>query len=318
MPDDTATQPTLSPDDPKVLRGVPIFQALSDEEVGKILVSDDCFPKKYPPGRLVIREGEIGDCMFVELGGAVEVLVKKSHSSKVGVVAVLHQGDFFGEEALLPWRDGRRNASVRTVGNSLMLHIGKRHVLYGLQKGIQSLCASKVFGTSMDSLSDLMAPREEDVMVEDHILNPLKDTALETMRSCRIFQSLSEKEMENYKGWTRTEDFRMGDYIIREGEPGRYLYLLLKGRVAALYCDSSDKLHVLATLKEGQYFGEQALMPGSNKRSNSYVRAETDCEVLKVTVKTFNVILRRDQALFTSLKKFGDKQRLALRKLSQA
>lgn len=321
MSDNTATQPPLNAEDPRCLRDVPIFQALSEKELEKILRSEDCFLKQYAAQATVIQEGEIGDCMFVILGGAVEVLVKKSHGRGVGVAAVLHRGDFFGEEAMMPWKDGRRNASVRTIQSTQLLHVNKRHVLYGLQKGIQNLCASKVFGTSLDSLSSIMSDGQMNsggaVMEQDFLEVPKADPVLDILKASRIFKSLSDKEVKAYKSWSKTETYKMGQYIMREGDPGRYLHLMIKGTVTVLYSDRSDKLHVLATLKKGQYFGEQALLPGGNKRANAYVRSETDCAILKISVKTFNTIMRRDQLLFASLKKSGVSQRNTLRKLSQ-
>lgn len=315
---DNTTQLPLDAEDPRTLRSVPVFQALSDEELKEILLSEDCFLKQYAAQATVIQEGEIGNCMFIILGGAVEVLIKKSHGRGMGVAAVLHRGDFFGEEAMMPWKDGRRNASVRTVQQTKLLHINKRHVLRGLQKGIQNLCASKVFGTSLDSLSVLMDGNQAGGggMEESFVEVPRADPVQDMLKASRIFKSLSDKEVKAYKNWSKTEQVRMGQYIVREGDPGRYLYLLLKGTVRVLYTDHNDKLHVLATLKKGQYFGEQALLPGGNKRANAYVRSETDCTILKISVKTFNIIMRRDQLLFASLKKFGASQRNTLKKLS--
>jgi hypothetical protein len=62
--------------------------------------------KFYAPGHTIINTGEIGDEMFIIGHGKVDIILQDG-----GVIATLHQGQFFGEQALL--EHTTRNANVR-------------------------------------------------------------------------------------------------------------------------------------------------------------------------------------------------------------
>jgi CRP-like cAMP-binding protein len=68
-------------------------------------------PVKYRSGEVILTEGTPGDVMYLIEWGRVEVLSKTDGRSRI--LAVLGEGDFFGEMALLT--SGSRSATVRAV-----------------------------------------------------------------------------------------------------------------------------------------------------------------------------------------------------------
>jgi CRP/FNR family transcriptional regulator, cyclic AMP receptor protein len=83
-----------------------------------------------------------------------------------------------------------------------------------------------------------------------------------------------------------TEELRRGagEVVIREGEPGESLYLLVEGRVAVLKGDSQ-----VAELGEREVFGEMALLdPGPRSAT---VRAKTDVTLLTIRSEDFGDIM---------------------------
>ena len=78
--------------------------------------------RDFEPGAVIVREGEIGDCMYFVQSGIVEVEREGS-----GVVARLSTGDFFGEMALLS--NEPRNATVRAVTQTRTALLGKKNFL---------------------------------------------------------------------------------------------------------------------------------------------------------------------------------------------
>lgn len=88
----------------KLIRNLPVFKFCSQaclKEVASALEQ-----KFYGPGDTIIRIGEIGDEMFVIGHGVVDVILEDG-----SIVAQLHEGQFFGEAALL--KETTRNANVR-------------------------------------------------------------------------------------------------------------------------------------------------------------------------------------------------------------
>ena len=77
--------------------------------------------KLYQDGEIIIRQGEVGNCMYVIQEGKVDVLIESD--GKEVRIAVREQGDFIGEMAIFE-RDVR-SATVRAVGPARVLTIDK-------------------------------------------------------------------------------------------------------------------------------------------------------------------------------------------------
>ncbi|MGD0677358.1 MAG: FAD-dependent oxidoreductase [Polyangiaceae bacterium] len=72
----------------------------------------------FEPGDEVFHEGDMGDRVYIVIGGRVEVLRDGRQ------VAILGRGDFFGETAIL--KDKRRNATIRCLDPLDLLALPKR------------------------------------------------------------------------------------------------------------------------------------------------------------------------------------------------
>jgi CRP-like cAMP-binding protein len=86
--------------------------------------------RAYRDGELIVREGEVGDCMYVIQSGAVEVVQDVGpHEVRL---AVLEEGDFFGEMAIFERQT--RSATVRARGDANVLTVDKRTLLRRFQE----------------------------------------------------------------------------------------------------------------------------------------------------------------------------------------
>ena len=81
--------------------------------------------KVYEDGEIIIKQGEVGDCMYVIQEGKVEVLIEKD--GKEVQLAVRKEGDFIGEMAIFE-RDVR-SATIRALGQVRLLTIDKKNFL---------------------------------------------------------------------------------------------------------------------------------------------------------------------------------------------
>jgi ATP-binding cassette subfamily B protein len=75
------------------------------------LLANRFVSERLPEGREVFHEGDPGEKFYVIARGTVEMLRKRDGESRR--VETLHDGDFFGEIALL--KDQPRNATIRTT-----------------------------------------------------------------------------------------------------------------------------------------------------------------------------------------------------------
>ena len=107
---------------PERLKDYPLLSQLDPAalaELAALFVSES-----YPAGQSVVVQGETGDRFHLIARGRVEVLREKPDGPP-DRVAVLGDGDYFGEIALL--RRVPRTATVRTLAPTLLLSLRDRH-----------------------------------------------------------------------------------------------------------------------------------------------------------------------------------------------
>jgi NADH:ubiquinone reductase (H+-translocating) len=77
----------------------------------------------FEPGQLVMRQGDLGDRMYIIIAGEAEI-VHTAEGEQERVLAKVGAGEYLGEVALL--KQSRRNASVRCVSPMDVLSVPKR------------------------------------------------------------------------------------------------------------------------------------------------------------------------------------------------
>lgn len=87
------------------------------------------------------------------------------------------------------------------------------------------------------------------------------------------------------------ERFSDGDIIVREGDLGREMYVIRRGRVEVTRLHDGRNV-VLATLERGSFFGEMSLLEGEPRSAT--VRAKGDTELLVIEPGTLLLKIRRD------------------------
>jgi CRP-like cAMP-binding protein len=86
--------------------------------------------KTYRPGEIIVKQGEIGDCMYVIQDGDVDVL--KEENGAQTVVDTMHTGDIFGEMAIIDHTV--RSSTVRASTAVRILTIDKKTFIRRVQE----------------------------------------------------------------------------------------------------------------------------------------------------------------------------------------
>jgi CRP-like cAMP-binding protein len=81
--------------------------------------------KIYQDGEIIIRQGDIGDCMYVIQAGQVEVLMEQDGDEVQ--LAVRGQGDMIGEMAI--FEKERRSSTVRARGTVRLLTVDEKNLM---------------------------------------------------------------------------------------------------------------------------------------------------------------------------------------------
>ncbi len=85
-------------------------------------VSEEVFKRygrTYQPGDMIVREGDVGDAMFIIQKG--EVRIHKRIRDRETTLAVLKAGDFFGEMAIIDREPRSATATAATEAKVLVL-----------------------------------------------------------------------------------------------------------------------------------------------------------------------------------------------------
>lgn len=104
-----------------------------------------------------------------------------------------------------------------------------------------------------------------------------------------VFASLPPANIQSLLGKFNRIQVKRGEAIVKQGDPGDYYYLIESGRckVSRLVAGSSMQL---AELKEGNAFGEEALVADTAR--NATVIMKTDGVLLRLSKDDFNELLR--------------------------
>ena len=92
----------------------------------------------------------------------------------------------------------------------------------------------------------------------------------------------------------QSKSYRDGEYVVREGEAGDSMYLVISGEVEVVR-QSAGRECYLAVLGAGQFFGEMALI--DEEPRNASVRALGQTEVLPLDRANFLAQMQEDSSL---------------------
>ncbi len=102
-------------------RHLKVFQKVPLENVQQAF--ERMVERQYASGEAVVTQGERGDSYYVILSGEAEVWRTDPLTDETERVAVLSDGDAFGEESLL--QEGSRNATIRMISPGRLLVLSK-------------------------------------------------------------------------------------------------------------------------------------------------------------------------------------------------
>jgi CRP-like cAMP-binding protein len=86
--------------------------------------------KIYQDGEVIIKQGEVGSCMYVIQEGRVEVVLEDG--DELVQLAVRREGEFFGEMAI--FEHEVRMATVRALGKARVLTVDEKNFLRRVHK----------------------------------------------------------------------------------------------------------------------------------------------------------------------------------------
>ncbi|GHG48718.1 family 2B encapsulin nanocompartment shell protein [Streptomyces griseocarneus] len=101
-------------------------------------------------------------------------------------------------------------------------------------------------------------------------------------------------------------EYAAGDTLVEEGQPANHVFLIAHGKLTKTGTGKYGDETVLATLADGDYFGEQVPLEPDGTW-NFTVRAVTRCTVLALPLQAFQELAERSESLRTHVADFASR-----------
>ena len=215
-----------------------------------------------PAGTLIIEQGTPPDAFYFLKKGEVEV-TKVTRLGQTAKISVVSSGQGFGEVALLTC--SHRGSSVRAKTGVILGKLSK--------KDFEDIIMVDSAFTSM------LVKKIQDYSVYNRMKTYQPFALLEPEKMLALTERLIEKS------------FRPGESIITQGEKGDFYYIIKSGSVAILVKQKEvQEPWQVAVLRDGESFGEEALI--RDYRRNATAQALTETTVLALAKTDFDRILK--------------------------
>ena len=100
-----------------------------------------------------------------------------------------------------------------------------------------------------------------------------------------VFTGLPRQQQLGFTGELQPVNVSAGDVIVRQGAPADKIFIIVKGEVAVEREEPDGRLVELETLRDGQFFGELAILRDTPREATA--TAKTDVTLLALRRDTF-------------------------------
>jgi CRP-like cAMP-binding protein len=100
--------------------------------------------------------------------------------------------------------------------------------------------------------------------------------AVEGLRSCPLFRECDEESLRAVVGRLRQRHFRRNEVIFHQGDPGDSLHVISSGAVKIVLPSAEGGEAIIATLRDGDFFGELALLDGQPRSATATAAEPTE------------------------------------------
>ena len=203
---------------------IPLFSDLEPNPFRELI--ERCPLREFGAGDQVFEQGAQGNSFFVICAGSVRVIREAPDGPKE--VAVLPEGSFFGEMAILS--DAPRTATVLSASDETQL-----------------LEISAPLLKELSGRYPQMAQALKKFCRQRLLANVMNGSAL--------FRPFTKQERRQLIELFKASEVPAGSVILRSGELSEGLYVVLSGQV-----EVRKGTEVVARLREGELFGEMSLL----------------------------------------------------------
>ena len=216
-----------------------------------------------PAGKLLFKQGDMDKQKVYVLEGEVTL------TAATGEVTVVKGGTPVGKHPIANQQPRKHNAIAKTPAKIVRVDTDLLDILL-----------------TWDQLSGIEVG---EISVDTEQGNEGGDWMTRILQS-RAFLQVPAANIQAMFMRIQEVPVQAGDVIIKQGDDGDYYYIIKHGRCKVTRTSKSNTQLTLATLKDGDAFGEEALL--SDAKRNANIIMETDGSLMRLSKEDFNSLLK--------------------------
>jgi len=123
--------------------------------------------------------------------------------------------------------------------------------------------------------------------------------AVTALAKCPLFAHASASTLQSVAGSLRRRRFRRNEVIFHQGDPGDSLHIVANGAVKIILPSAEGEEAIIATLREGDFFGELSLLDGAPRSATAAALEPSETMVLPRSI--FRQLMQDDPGLRDAL-----------------
>ena len=178
------------------------------------------------------------------------------------------------------------NARALVDGHEVMRYgpescFGELALIYNSPRAasVEAITACKLWALDLKTFRVILATTSSAKMV----------SRCEFLKKCAFLDPLNNEQIGKLAGALETISYEPNQFIIRQGEAGTSFFIIEDGAVKCTQIKASGREVELLQLKNGEYFGEMALMLNETRHANVIAISQVKC--LTLDREKFNLLL---------------------------
>jgi len=263
------------------LKGIPLLGNLSDHDISRIC--NTLQKKEFQRGEHLMKEGDTGDHFYIITKGQCKVTIGVDGDfENQKEVATLNANDYCGEQALID--ACTRSATVTAIMHTICFEMDRRT----FQATVGQKCTFVKRAAVCTNDDDA-----EEEKIDAHLFEKSKEKTawmIECIKKNSLFDALEKEQVLACVEAMHRQPVAKGDKIIKQGDEGNYFYLCDKGIFDVIVADEQGKKKKVAQKRNGDCFGEIALLHSCPRTAT--VQASSEALVWVVSRKTYRHAIR--------------------------
>ncbi|KAL7543762.1 hypothetical protein ACHAXR_013060 [Thalassiosira sp. AJA248-18] len=236
----------------EAIRASVVFQNITDAQ--RELIYKVMCPKKVKKGEWIIKQGTVGDQFYIVDEGSFEVRILAENQRDT---------DGSGGNRVHVYEGSRANHSHPSFGELALMYSAPR--------------AASIIAQTDAHLWALHRYAFKKITAE----KGARKDAEKVLRKIDMFRSFTSEELKDLTSYLCEAKYGRGDTIMKEGEAGDSLFILLPGGSCESVQTADDGTSkITKQMKGDDFFGDEILKGGSEKKYQSTVTATNKCSCL--------------------------------------